>query len=140
MQIACTRCDAQHEFPTENLGEAVVQVRCAQCGHVFGVRRPAPAIDEPASFEMVLAEQETYEQHPASIVDSATGDDLDTSTLAGLDLQAGPREAPDLPPEPAPAPRRNKALPVLLMLQVTPASSSSFWKSKLPYWLPRSEW
>ena len=33
----------------------------------------------------------------------------------------------------------SKQLPVLLMLQVTPANSSSFWKSKLPYWLPRSE-
>ncbi len=115
MRISCTQCDAQHEFPVQRLGEQIAQVRCAQCGHVFGIRRPAPVVDEPASFQLDLASTETYEAHVGQITESATGDDLDVGDLPGLDLQEGPREPVEQTPAPEPR-RRSLAVPILFLL------------------------
>ncbi len=47
MRVACSRCEAEYDLPEAKLAGGAVRVRCSRCGHLFAVRKRAPAAPPP---------------------------------------------------------------------------------------------
>ena len=47
MDVSCERCRTEYEFDEARLTDSGVAVKCASCGHIFLVRKPAAAAPAP---------------------------------------------------------------------------------------------
>ena len=49
MEVRCERCGTSYALDAARLGEGGARVRCARCGHVFLIQRPAPGAEPSAT-------------------------------------------------------------------------------------------